>query len=231
MKRSIDLIKLFFSVSIHFLALSYSIVKTFFRRVALKILRKKTDVPYLQVFIDKKKKTRCNLSSLFDSIQKQLSCRIILSNLLKVQENYKHKDELLDSLPKLSSNTEMVAIPIAIKAFGFFRHFVTIIIDTKTQVLEFYDPIGFSINQYRNAILWGTKCEKSNSLSLNELIDCIKEKYGICAVEENTHMHQTDVNQCALFVYDWLHKRCVRRFSIKEAEKKPLTSNQAFCAL
>jgi hypothetical protein len=218
----------FFSLVAHCLILFASIAKTFVKRAYLKIRKIKIEHPHLQSFIEKRKKSGCNLNTLFDSLEEQSDPFIKISDLVKRQESYTSKDELLKSLPPLEKETEIIAIPLAISAFFFFRHFVTLIIDQRDGIIEFYDPIGFTISNYKNGFLWGPQCKKGSHLTLTELFSFIKEKYQISKVIENKKMHQTDFNQCALFVYDRIYKRGPLRFSAKKASQSPMSSSQAF---
>nr|MCH9811319.1 hypothetical protein [bacterium] len=182
---------------------------------------------HLQEFKNSKKLANCNLNALQDSLS-FFQEAVQNANFVQSQRVYQSQKELLTRLPELEKEQDILAIPIAIKAFSFFRHFVTIIVDKRAGIIEFYDPLGFSTSQYKNAILWGPKCPKKELLSLSTLLKAIQEKYGIEKVVENTTIHQKDPNQCALFVFDRIYKRGVLDMSFEEASKKPLCSLQGY---
>ncbi|MCH9622081.1 MAG: hypothetical protein S4CHLAM20_15160 [Chlamydiia bacterium] len=228
MKRFISHLSRYFTVGLHFTVLMASIIKTSIKRFYLKLRKRQVKHPHLQSFIDKRVKNNCNLMSLFHSLREQANPKLQISELVDLQQIYTSKDELLKSIPVKKSETEIIAIPIAITAFSFFRHFVTLIIDLREGVIEFYDPIGFSIAQYKNAILWGPKCAKGAHLTLKELVQATQKFYQINEIIENRAIHQKDFNQCALFVYDRIYKRGVEGLSFQKAGKAPLTSKQAF---
>ncbi len=218
----------YFTLGVRSLILLFFIGKTYVKRAYLKIRRIETKHPHLKLFIDKRNQSSCNLNALLDSLHEKSDKRVIIATLVKKQETYTYKDELLNFLPPLTSETEMIAIPLALTAFSFFRHFVTIIVDRREGIIEFYDPIGFSISQYKNAHLWGPMCKKGSYLNLSELIEHVKEKYNISTVIENKKIHQTDFNQCALFVYDRVYKRGCLGYSIAKADHFPMSSKQGF---
>ncbi len=228
MKKIFSTLSRYFTVGVHFLILLLSIGKTFIKRGYLKIRKIEVKHPHLQSFIDRRKESGCNLNSLFKSLEEQSDKAVLIAGLVKQQETYTSKDQLIKTLPSMGHETEIIAIPIALTAFSFFRHFVTIIIDNREGIIEFYDPIGFSTSQYKNSYLWGPKCKKGSHLTLSELMSTIKIKYDILKVIENKKIHQTDFNQCALFVYDRIYKRGSLGFSIEKASQSPMTSKQAF---
>lgn len=216
------------SIGFRFTTLVSSILATGCKRVMLQFRKDNTYHAYLQEFIDKKVESGCNLTSLYETLKDKADDRLRISSLVNKQKTYTSRHDLLKMLPNLDAKVQIIAVPIAIKAFSFFRHFVTILIDRKSGLIEFYDPIGFTIFQYSKATLWGPLCEKSNLLSLSELIAYIKNKYQIEEIIENTEIHQKDFHQCALFVYDRIYKRGVKGYCFKKASKSPLNSNQAF---
>jgi hypothetical protein len=216
------------AVALRFTRLTISIAKTFVKRLYLRICKEKLQHPHIQDFIDKKEKSRCNLNTLAGVLKEQENGSLVVSKLVNAQTIYQSKEELLSYIPAHSQDSEIIAIPIAITAFSFFRHFVTIIVDRRAGIIEFYDPIGFTTSQYKNAVLWGPKCPKKDLLKLGELLISIKKHYQLETLIENTAIHQTDFSQCALFVYDRIYKRGIKGLSFKEASRSPLTSQQAF---
>lgn len=168
-----------FTVGLRFLTLTLSILITSVKKEIHRRKKVKIQHPHLKDFKDKKYKSKCNLNTLSSLLNKKKSNRLLVSDLVNAQQTYQCKKKLLGYLPQHSETTEIVAIPIAIKAFSFFRHFVTIIVDRKAGIIEFYDPIGFTSYQYKNAVLWGPKCAKKDLLSLVELLIAVKERYQI----------------------------------------------------
>ncbi len=223
-----DKAKRYATVAIHGSVLILSIIKTYVNRFIQIFKRQKAQYLHLQEFIDNKRETRCNLTTLFDLLEKDAGNRLQIAPMDEAQKIYKSKDDLVSYLPDIEKGVEILAIPVAVKAFKYFRHFVTIIVDKRDNIVEFYDPIGFDLTQYKNDVLWGPKAKRKNLLKLRELVEYIQEKYGINQLIENKDMHQTDFNQCALFVYDRIYKRGVKGFSFEEANKTPMTSKQAF---
>jgi hypothetical protein len=221
-------IKRYATVVIHGLILILSIIKTYINRFIWLFRRQKAQYLHLQEFIDTKRETRCNLITLFDLLEKNDEKTLQIAPMDEGQRTYQSKDELVSYLPDMEAGVEILAIPVAVKAFKFFRHFVTIIVDKRDHIVEFYDPIGFDLTQYKNDVIWGPKASKKNLLKLTELVAYVQEKYGVYQLIENKDMHQTDFNQCALFVYDRIYKRGVKGYSFEEANKAPMSSKQAF---
>jgi len=228
MKHIKETVGRYLSVGLHFTVLMASIIKTSIKRLYLKIRRRSVHHPHLKQFVSKRLSNGCNLTSLHQSLKEHEDQRLQISDLVEAQTNYTNKDELFATLPVKKDKSEIIAIPIAITAFSFFRHFVTLIVDFREGVIEFYDPIGFSIAQYKKAILWGPRCPKGHHLTLSELTAYTKRFYNVDQVIENDAIHQKDFNQCALFVYDRIYKRGKEGLCFHKAGKKPLTSKQAF---
>jgi hypothetical protein len=228
MKQIFSAVVRYLTLGTHFLILLFFIGKTYLKRAYLKMRRIEASHPHLQLFIDKRNQSNCNLNALLESLHEKSDKKVLIATLVKKQETYTSKDELLSSLPRSEPETETIAIPLAVTAFSFFRHFVTIIVDHREGIIEFYDPIGFSVSQYKNAYLWGPLCKKGSHLNLSELIEHVKNKYNISTVIENKKIHQTDFNQCALFVYDRVYKRGCLGYSIAKADHFPMSSKQGF---
>lgn len=228
MKRLISQIKRLLTIGVHFVVLMAAIIKTAIKRVYKKIRKQKVEHEHLRYFITNRKSNSCNLTTLLHSLEKRSCNKLLICDILDHQASYQNKGQLLRLLPEPQEGTEIIAIPLAASAFSFFRHFITIIVDLREGIIEFYDSIGFSIAQYDKGTLWGPNCPKAGKLKLSELVEKAKEVYGIDKVIENRELHQQDFNQCALYVYDRIYKRGVKGQSFAAASKSPLTSKQAF---
>ena len=218
----------YLSVGTHTTILMLAVVKTTLKRLYRKIRKQKIQHSHLKRFIEKRAATQCNLNTLFNTLNDHANQKLIISKLVDTQPTYTSKEQLLNHLPTPTDETEIIAIPIAVEVFSISRHFVTLIIDFRDEVIEFYDPIGYSSTQYNNTRIWGPKCKRSERLTLAELIAHTKSKYEFPDFIENQDMHQKDVNQCALFVYDRIYKRATKGLSFEKAGLSPLTSKQAF---
>lgn len=218
-----------FSFAQHSTHLMAGIAKTYLKRFMLKFSKKRDSYPHLEEFILRRKQTGCNLHTLHSTLAGLVKDhdKVIISSMVNGQKTYTSRLEILEHLPKASETTEIIAIPIALNIFKFFRHFVTIIVDRRAGVIEFYDSIGFTTLDYKNAVLWGPKCKKKNLLKLTELMDFVANFYGIDTIIQNKDIHQTDFNQCALFVYDRIYKRGIKGFSFRKASKTPFSSKYA----
>ncbi|MCH9617583.1 MAG: hypothetical protein SP4CHLAM5_08720 [Chlamydiia bacterium] len=226
--RNMKILKRHITIAFRFTILTLSIGRTFVKRGLFRFCKKRPQQTHLQEFIERKEKNGCNLNALAGALNGQTNAALSVSNLVKAQNNYRSKQELLEHISGHPQHSEIIAIPIAITAFSFFRHFVTIIVDKRAGIIEFYDPIGFTTSQYKNAVLWGPKCPKNDLLKLEDLLISIKKHFQIETLIENTAIHQTDFTHCALFVYDRIYKRGVKGLSFNQAGRSPLSSHQAF---
>lgn len=233
MKKKAKTLFHYCKIPVKFLILTCFIVKTFFKRKfqALKHSIKGTKAPvptHVNDFLKSKRIHGCNLDSLASSLQKHKSKSLQVSPFLLEQRSYISKNELLKKVCSMKDETEVLAIPIALTAFSFFRHFVTVIVDKRTKTVEFYDSIGFTTKDYTYATLWGEKCSKEERLQLQELMQHIRKSYTNYSFVENKQVHQKDFNQCAVYVFDRIYKRGVEKLCHVSASKKPLCSNYVY---
>lgn len=98
-------------------------------------------------------------------------------------------------LPNLQPNKNDVAIPVILK--GCVRdHIVMVFVDRRSNVLEYYDSKGLTI-------------QDRNDPELNEVLQQALEKYGDANTRliENTEKHQYDSHNCGVYILDYVFRR------------------------
>ena len=213
-----------FVIGKRFVVLFFAICFDFVRKFFTISSNRKSKPVHLEKFMQNKALYGCNLPALYHSLKGDASDTLILAELINKQKEYRVKEDLYQSLPPFQEKCQIIAIPLAVKVLGFYRHFVTIIIDKREGIIEFYDSIGFTISDYKNTILWAPNCKTKDALMLSELMSYAKSFYKIETIRENKVIHQKDFVRCALFVYDRIYKRAVKGFSFQKAGRHPLPS-------
>ena len=146
--------------------------------------------------------------------------------MVRHQSSFRDKDLLLLTLPE-KNNYKKIAIPLGIKVLGIYRHFVAIIVDFDTGIIEYYDPLGLTSKMYPNTPVWCRVCPSKKTLTLKQLLQHLKKTYKIKKVVNNSKIHQTDPVNCALFVFDRIYQRTTLHRGIGKANRHALSSNEA----
>ena len=152
-----------------------------------------------------------------------------LSQLFQYQKVAYEVSSLLSQLPNPNTCKERyIAIPLAVKVLGIFKHWVLIIVDKQSDTLEFYDSLGLTLSDYNKTFLYSPK--HGASLTLQALLNIVLELYGTKKTEilENKKVHQKDSINCALFMLDRLYMRCVNELSFSKAQESAPCTYKAF---